>query len=233
MQKIHCLHGFLGKPTDWDPLNLEKKAHFLDDPLFQNKTLKEAALAFNEFVATSYPTDDSILIGYSLGGRLAFHALCADHKKLWKKAIIIAAHPGLEDETEKVVRLSHDHMWEQRFRLGPWDEVLRDWNAQPLFNGYPLERPQKDVTRAHLHLALDLWSLGRQDNLWPLLKELTIPVLYIAGDKDEKFVKILERLEKHPSFSTALVKDAGHRLLWEKPKEVENIIKNFLFLKKN
>ena len=44
--------------------------------------------------------EKSILLGYSLGGRLALHA-CVRRPDLWQAVVVAGADPGLESEEDK------------------------------------------------------------------------------------------------------------------------------------
>ena len=85
---ISCLHGFLGLGKDWGPFNeslieeliTESPDFWCPDLLTADSKLNpqylfsEWSQKFNETVkAKAY--DKNILIGYSMGGRLALHAV--------------------------------------------------------------------------------------------------------------------------------------------------------------
>ena len=62
-----------------------------------------------------------VLLGYSMGGRLALHMLSADGAaRRWRKAIIISASPGIVSLTERRRRLDNDRRWAERFRMENW-----------------------------------------------------------------------------------------------------------------
>src|SRR4051794_21774844 len=104
------IHGFLGSPSDWlGTIPLDQTAHSLD--LFSHRE-NESKLTFpevGEFLnekANSLPSP-RVLLGYSLGGRIALHALLAS-PQLWSGAVIVSAHPGLTDDQERNDRLQAD-----------------------------------------------------------------------------------------------------------------------------
>src|SRR6476661_7376674 len=98
---IHALHGFLGLPRDWDlfesavqdhrgrPVRLVKHNLWEELAALDDKSLRSWAREFNSNIEGK-----NILVGYSMGGRLAMHALIDDHTK-WSGAVFISAHPGL------------------------------------------------------------------------------------------------------------------------------------------
>ncbi|HEV8433755.1 MAG TPA: alpha/beta fold hydrolase, partial [Thermoanaerobaculia bacterium] len=70
-------------------------------------------------------TDERVLVGYSMGGRLALQALVAN--AAFDRAVIISAGLNLEEGREE--RRARDEAWAKRFESDAWDEVMRDWNA--------------------------------------------------------------------------------------------------------
>ena len=117
---IYALHGFLGKPSDWDFLDLQNihAPNLHQAP--QAKDFWNWAEDFNREVAAQ--DDAPILLAYSMGGRLALHALLQG-PKLWKAAIIVSAHTGLQSEQERTARLQSDAKLAEDFLHQPWAEV--------------------------------------------------------------------------------------------------------------
>ena len=71
-------------------------------------------------------TPFDVLVGYSMGGRLALQALIDGAP--FDRAVIISAGLNLEENRDE--RRARDEAWARRFESDPWDEVIRDWNAQ-------------------------------------------------------------------------------------------------------
>ncbi len=126
---LFALHGFLGLPSDWDFL---RQVHAIDVLSLNppSEGLVAWAKAFNKFV--NRREGPRLLLGYSMGARLAMHALI-DSPELWSGAIFVSGHPGLKS-SEKQQRLDRDNYRADRFLQDPWDILMRDWEAQPLFS---------------------------------------------------------------------------------------------------
>lgn len=78
---------------------------------------------------------------------------------------------------------------------------------------------------AHIYLT------GHQDHdLWRRLSNLDIPTLIIRGDETDTFLPNAEKLvkKKNPNIQVHTMQKATHILPLEYPKEVAEIIKNFL-----
>src|SRR5205085_576420 len=130
---IVALHGFLGRASDWDFLRdagLEVEARELDD----------------------IPPHGDVLLGYSMGGRLALQALLDG--AAYRRAVIVSAGLGIEDDAERASRRASDERWAQRFERDEWESLMRDWNAQPIFGGHAPVRRERDFDRARLGTAL-------------------------------------------------------------------------------
>jgi 2-succinyl-6-hydroxy-2,4-cyclohexadiene-1-carboxylate synthase len=188
---ITCLHGFLGNPRDWD---------FLRDAGFEIATPPLDAI----------PQSGDTLLGYSLGGRLALHALLAGAN--YKRAILVSAGLGIEDEDVRAARRESDGAWARRFESEDFESVIAAWNAQPVLAGPTLSRTRDDYDPR----ALREWSSGALPPPASRLHELTMPTLWIAGGRDSKYVAEAKRAASlAPNGRVAVVENAGHRVPWE------------------
>lgn len=209
---VVAIPGFLGVPDDWK--NVVPGVHV---PALQIAPYHDWARQLNTW-ATSLP-GPRILAGYSLGGRLALHALI-DSPTLWDAAVIVSAHPGLSDEQDKAERFQSDLEWAELFRTMPWEPLMTKWNSKGALKSSPgLSREESDYNREDLARMLDVWSLGRQDNLIKKIGDLDIPILWMVGERDTTFRQIAETIKfKHLNSRVVIVAEAGHRLLHEAPE---------------
>jgi len=202
MERV-ALHGFLGRPQDWEGLTLSAPDLFAEEP----RPFEEWAEAFVKDVA-----EGSFLIGYSLGGRLALHALLAAPEK-WSGAAILSAHPGLQSGEERKERLESDRRWAERFRSEPWEELMHAWNGQSVFTT-EIRREEGDFSRERLAQALEIWSLGRQRDLRCEIAELPMPICWATGERDPKFCALAESVTlSHRKSQKIIIKNCGHRIL--------------------
>lgn len=176
--------------------------------------------------------DDACLLGYSMGGRLALHALLEPSSR-WKKAVIVSAHTGLSSEQEKKIRRQFDTEWAFKALSKTWADFLRQWQDQGVLTGelkLPMgERKALDVWKKEIARSFIDWSTGAQEDLLPFLKNIQIPVLWITGERDEKFTKIAElAVNELPYGEHILLKNAGHRVPWEANEEFSQVLNSFL-----
>lgn len=230
MTEIHALHGFLGLPEDWQHLKLPnlKTYDLSDTPIAPSSDGYWGwAQRFNHYASPK----DGILLGYSLGGRLAMHALLENPSK-WKAGIIISSHTGFKTEKEKAIRIQSDKYWAERFENEPWEKILQDWNAQSVFAGfdYPLVRLEKKFSRKHLGDLLRRFSRGHQDDISKAVQNLQVPILWINGKLDITFRTVAKELSfAHPFSRVEVVEGSAHRVPWEQPEKFLKLIQSFLY----
>jgi len=192
---ITCLHGTLGNPSDWD-------------------FLRDAGFAIETPPLDAIPEHGDILLGYSLGGRLALQALLAGAN--YKRAILVSTGLGIESEVARAARRASDEAWAKRFESEDFESVLADWNAQTVLAGPVLSRTRDDYDPR----ALREWSSGALPPAAARLHQLTIPTLWIAGARDTKYVAEAKKAAAlAPNARVVIVENAGHRVPWEQPAE--------------
>lgn len=249
MEKINLifLHGFLGQPQDWDDTidflspqeSLTMSIHCLD--LFNDEKLNPTfsfydwGLQFREWLeGISDKKTKNIVIGYSMGGRLALYGLEASGN-LIDQIIVVSANTGFRDgyselvtsSQERVDRWFNDTKWADLFLKAPWEEVLRNWNAQSVFgiSANEPQRQEKNYSRHKLSLALTNWSLAQQKDMRPVLKDHLEKVQWLVGENDEKYVEIAQNLEDDiEGFSFLIIPGTSHRILFEKPQYLAEVI---------
>lgn len=226
-----CLHGAVGMAADWRELAKRLAAEktscraidlwrFLEP---SGLGMEDFGRALNEEGGQSRAAGSGrVLVGYSMGGRLALHALLAEGSP-WNAAVIVSAQPGLDSDAERERRRTEDTAWASRALMGDWASFLRDWNAQPVLGG---ELPRDPATlaamagrRREIAWSFVDWSVGAQIPLWERLREIRVPVLWLAGERDAKFREIAGRaVSALPHGRLAIAPGAGHRVPWDAPE---------------
>jgi 2-succinyl-6-hydroxy-2,4-cyclohexadiene-1-carboxylate synthase len=172
------------------------------------------------------------LLGYSMGGRLALHALL-ENPHPWQAAVIVSAHPGLEDPAEREVRRAADAAWASMALTANWQEFLAAWNAQPVLASSDIRDAQASgalaMRRREIARGFVDWSLGNQQAMWSRLREITIPVLWVAGENDPKFLELARRaVAEIPAATLAIAPAAGHRVPWQAEEWLAAQVADFL-----
>lgn len=172
------------------------------------------------------------LAGYSLGGRLALHAMVAA-PTMWAGAVILSTHPGLVDESERAMRRQRDAEWAEKARAESWADFLAQWNAQTVLAGDPgvrfFDRQRRlDSRRESVARAFATWSLGKQRYLGDRLAACQFPVLWLTGSEDAKFTELGAAMSKIlPHGEHRVLEGCGHRILHEAPYLAAETIRDF------
>ncbi|MGD1978351.1 MAG: alpha/beta fold hydrolase [Akkermansiaceae bacterium] len=223
---IHCLHGAVGSFRDWNTLarSFPKEINAIDLWRFFDQG-KPTLIEAGEMIAARAKQND-VLLGYSMGGRLALHALLEAPSK-WKAAIIVSAHPGLTEQRDE--RLLADQEWADLCRRN-WQTFLRKWNSQGILGTLPSGLHQAaEQDQGPVAGSFQSWSLGAQEDLRPRLAKLNLPVLWLTGEADSRFTDLAhEVVPLIPGAKHQIIAESGHRVPWEQPDLFGAEVENFL-----
>ena len=232
MIDFYMLHGFLGRGSDWEPLKEKIRKKYKDsfyrqpDLFFQPHhdlssqfDMPQWAINFNAWARETQASLENrkrVLMGYSMGGRLALHALL-HRQSQWDAAIIMSANPGIFWSTEEIQkRRNWDEIWAQDFLNKDWTQLIEKWHQLPVFSGdpQPYRLLEEQFSRAALSLAFKNWSVLNHGFELEDLKKISIPVLWVVGERDQKYCHYYEYLKKEKYIDDYIViPRIGHRIL--------------------
>lgn len=234
---LTLLHGFTNTSETWGTFRthlaqaygvkaLDLPGHGENHAVRQN--LRDAAhsLAFS----LDEPT---VLIGYSLGGRIALHCALEQPRNL-RGLVLLGATAGIEDDDERATRRQSDEMLAANLReSNNLEAFLKKWLDGPLFSR--LSQDQRQLKgRLHntvegLSSSLELMGVGTQASLWGELHRLSVPTLIVAGDEDEKFTALGLRLAAAISKARFVgIAGAGHTVHVEQPELTAQVVLRFV-----
>jgi 2-succinyl-6-hydroxy-2,4-cyclohexadiene-1-carboxylate synthase len=225
-----CLHGFLGRPSDFGFLS---QTHVALDYLSVSDLspmqcdLQSWGEAFWKHLESqtliNQNADPIELVGYSLGGRLALSAFAARPEKVSKLILLSTQFYFPKDEVAS--RKIWDQQWANRFLSEPFTSVVTDWNRLPIFNGSRSEpeRIEQDYSKKVLAKILTDWSPAIQPDYTQTLIDAKVPVLNLIGQHDDRYQKLSKRLQGS-AIQTRTIKDSGHRIWCDQPVEVNQQI---------
>ncbi|KAJ6807004.1 protein PHYLLO, chloroplastic isoform X4 [Iris pallida] len=256
---IVFLHGFLGTSRDWIPImnamSATARCISIDLPGHGNSQphwhiTKESKQRFDisvESVADilmklicRITKEKVILVGYSMGARIALNMVLKYNKKV-DGAVIISGSPGLRDEVTRRIRATQDEAKAQYLMthglVSFLETCLRD---HPHFMKIVESRANHSDVQA-LAQSLSGLSIGRQISLWEELKNCKKPLLFVVGEKDTKFKDISRQMCAEMSHQGGeidrqdetlcemiVVPDSGHAVHLENPLPVINAMSRFL-----
>jgi 2-succinyl-6-hydroxy-2,4-cyclohexadiene-1-carboxylate synthase len=176
-------------------------------------------------------------LGYSMGARFCLHLALA-RPDLVDRLILVSGTAGIDDPEERRLRREADGALADRLDPPdggpgePVEEFLRRWMANPMFAGIP---PEADGlaerlrnTGPGLASSLRLAGTGTQRPLWDDLGGLTMPVLVITGQHDEKFCDLGARLAGAVGSNAThvVVNGTGHSLQLQEPARVARLVRD-------
>jgi len=242
MVNLHCLHGTFQAPGAWSGFEARLAEHGragkavrvlaeeIDPPATGGAGAWAAALC-RRLRTPCGDGDTRALLGYSLGGRLAMHALVTC-PHAWSAAVLVSAHPGGGSEEERAAVRRRDAAWADRSRGDRWEELLADWDAQAVFGGRSnrAPRPADGLDRERCARTFEVFSRGMQADLRPQLAAMPLPpVLYVTGADDARYGALGEELAVLvPEITHVVVPGAGHRVPWDRPDEFAATVRHFL-----
>lgn len=173
-------------------------------------------------------TGPATYVGYSLGGRVCLH-LALMYPHIVERLVLLGATAGIVDDGERATRRDADDRLAAHIAEIGVDAFVREWVAQPLFDGMvPTERDLAERatnTVDGLTTSLRLSGTGTQVPMWDRLHELNLPVLTLAGERDTKFLPLARQIaELLPRGTHRVITDAGHAAHLQQPDQVTMIL---------
>ncbi|MGI6590702.1 MAG: alpha/beta fold hydrolase [Eggerthellaceae bacterium] len=235
----HCVyaidlvgHGQSDKPYEPMPYTIDAMVEMLA------AFIKEAILPEN---ASAVPTGQRAqnhvhVLGYSMGGRIALE-LAVQHPELVYTLVLESAGLGPADETERAAYAQRAAAWARDLRAQGTQAFVDCWEQLPLFASQ--QRLPED-TRARVRnerlandaeaLALTLENSGQdrmrlRDEYLEQLSYSWIPVYYLSGTRDDKYLELAELLIHEGFEAKALM--GGHNLHLEVPDYYREALDGF------
>jgi len=238
-RSVLFLHGFTGSGADYLPffrvLSHDYRCLALDlpghgatcTPLSPERMSVRHTVADLMAICEQLGADHPVVVGYSMGGRIALGAaVIGPH---WPAAIVLeSASPGLPSHAQRMARKASDELLALRLEREGVASFMSYWAALPLFSSQralahePLRRQMRirmgqrvDGLAASLRGA----GTGAQPSWWEQLEGVDVASLLITGEHDDKFTAIADGMQaRMPSALRVTVKEAGHNVHLERPQ---------------
>jgi 2-succinyl-6-hydroxy-2,4-cyclohexadiene-1-carboxylate synthase len=177
---------------------------------------------------------DVVLCGYSLGGRLALHAAVRD-PSLYAGVIVVGAAAGIDEPAARAARRAADEKLASWMETASIEQIVEIWERQPLFADQSDElieaqRPGR-LSQDPRQLALLLRTAGQgtMEPIWGRLHTLDVPILALAGSRDERYRRETKRIAAEaPDAYAAVIEHAGHAAHLQRPEEFADALLAFL-----
>lgn len=246
------LHGFTGAPASYDATRRHLQTYD-QDSVYVPFLVGHGAAAVGQRQAAAPPPFEcevdllgdqlcnlgvaqdnrAILVGYSLGARLALGLLAA-RPRLFRHGVLIGVNPGLETVATREERRREDERHAALLLGQGLEAFLSVWQSQPLFDTQrslpeSIRAEQDAARRTHtaegLALSLRRTGLAEMPNYTPRLASVETPMHLVVGERDLKFRQIAERMAAlMPAAELAVVPGVGHNVPLEAPQALAALL---------
>lgn len=199
--------------SDFTPVCLDAPGHGNNDN--GARSLRQSA---DDIAAAMQP---GILIGYSMGARMALH-VALQRPQMISQLVLISGTPGLATQAERSARLQSDNELADHIEKIGTSSFIDEWLALPIFSGLTDQTNQRNDrirnTAKGLADSLRFAGTGTQEPQWPNLHQLSMPVHLIVGELDVKFTTIAKDMQPLlQSSELKVVSNVGHTVHLEDP----------------
>ncbi len=220
--------GFMQRGDAWRPV-----AELLPER-YPSTLLDHAQHTFEGRMREIAEAGAGVLVGYSLGGRLALRAALRSPDS-YTAVVLVGSTAGIEEGPLRVQRAEADEKLASWIEAMPIEDIVSLWERQPLFADQSEalideQRPGR-LSQDPRSLALLLRTAGQGtlDPVWHELSTLELPILAIAGARDDGYTAAARRIARvAPNGRVAIVEEAGHAAHLQQPQAVADLIAEFL-----
>jgi 2-succinyl-6-hydroxy-2,4-cyclohexadiene-1-carboxylate synthase len=178
--------------------------------------------------------DKCLLLGYSMGGRLALY-MTLHFPDRFEKVVLESASPGLKTAKDRSHRIQSDSHLAQKLENSNLKEFLLSWYDRTLFQSLTKSPNFDRLLEARLannaiELAKSLRNMGtgNQPSLWAQLAQNQIPLLLLVGEYDRKFTTINTEIANLCSAaSLQIIPKSGHNIHFENADKFVEIVRQF------
>ncbi len=233
--RVVALHGFTLNGAMFRPLaeqlaltvaapDLPGHGHTRIEPVSVATAVAATATMLEELPAPP------LLLGYSQGGRIALQ-VAIQRPELVSSLVLVSSSPGLSESDRRLRRAADEGLANRIERIG-LERFVDEWLSHPaIVTGHidPTRREadrriRMENTAAGLAAALRGMGQATVPDCTDLLTALPMPVLFIAGARDNKYVAIARAMADAFGQRPLLVPNTGHNVILERPQVVASAV---------
>ena len=176
------------------------------------------------------------LLGYSQGARIAL-LLALAHPELASQLILVSGSSGIGSDPVRARRRRLDEAIAAEIEAFGVDQFLDRWLTQPLTSTAAASSAvaawdrtvRSENTAAGLSAALRGLGQGAYPYVGDRLAELQMPLLAVAGGRDQKYRALaVEMASEAPMGRAVILEAAGHNVVLEEPNALAGAVRTFL-----
>jgi 2-succinyl-6-hydroxy-2,4-cyclohexadiene-1-carboxylate synthase len=246
---ILLVHGFTGSLEDWRDIypHLDERFNYVgidlighgksDSPNDIKKYEPESLINQIEDILTQLSVNEVIILGYSMGGRVALNYAVSYPQKI-KGLILESTSAGIKNERDRTERTESDEVLASYIEENGTEKFAERWMNQDIFNTqrrFSDEKLQKikiriaQNSKTGLANTLRGFGTGNMPYLADKVNLMQSPVILISGGLDTKYCKLNSELKKKfPNAKNAVIKNAGHNTHLEEPERFIQVVHNYL-----
>ena len=178
--------------------------------------------------------EGAVLCGYSMGGRLAIHAMLRDPSR-YRGLVTVGASAGIDEPGAREKRRETDERLAAWMETAAIEDIVPIWERQPLFADQSDALIEDQRTGRLSHDPRDLATMlrtagqGSLTSAWFELGRADLPWLAIAGARDDRYTGAARRIVREaPRARCETVPDAGHAPQLQQPELVAGLLLDFL-----
>lgn len=208
------LHGFTGSGADWGPLLGElPTGAWLEAPDLPGHGLSpswpssecvsmDACDAMLRERIKKLENRRVVLMGYSMGGRVALH-FASRFSHLLDGVVLIGANPGISEESDRQKRLGWEQELCSRLVADGVPGFMEYWQALEIIRTQqslsadllePMLSRRAQASADGLIESIRGMGTGSMQPLWSELAHIQCPLLFCAGEEDAKYRRIGEQV---------------------------------------
>ena len=224
------LHGFTGSTATMWPLGrtltarrtvlaVDLPGHGRTGLLEPPDHRFEATLAALVRILDQRGIEETDVLGYSMGGRLAL-GLAVRHPDRIRSTVLVGSTAGYPTDAERAARRRSDAALADDLLERGLEWFVDHWMALPLFESQQRLGDRALAEARSLRLANDPEGLvasllgsgaGAQPSFWGELESVRGPVLLVVGDEDARYRRLAFRLASGLALANIeVISDAGH-----------------------
>lgn len=174
-----------------------------------------------------------ILLGYSMGGRLAL-GVAVRHPDAVAGLVVVSAGPGIASPAARARRREEDEVLARRLEERGVEPFLDEWLSAPMFAGLAArgerwqaaDRARRGGNSARgLAAALRRLGQGVMPDLRSDLGVIPVPVLLMTGERDLRYGELaVEMAGLLREARCVVVAGAHHPVVGERPEAVAELV---------